>query len=374
MAETFGTATAFVLQELPVDAPGARTVELFGRALPYRPMAVGGTMRAQTDWYPGNPVATVQILGPEEKPITVKGMWKDRFIRDTTSVNSAIAKVNGVQVEDSYALFVVIDEMRRQGRYIRLTWDLLIREGFIEEFVATFDRHEDIEWDLTFKVTSQGDTFAPAVISSATDLTSSVSSWYKIRNSIADAASKVPFQQALAFAQKIASVIGQVEDGIVAVTDAVSAVSSEVALSVPSNARRMAGIAQGVQDSATTLVTLCGSQPPMTCFVVDRTPTFGDYISAQTYLQSLSDIGRAARYLAAQQRQQFIAQVQPDLVGQFIARDGTDLRDVSKFYYGTPDQWRTLMLFNGFLTSALNAGDLVLVPKLGSIFTDPTSS
>jgi hypothetical protein len=44
-----------------------------------------------------------------------------------------------------------------------------------------------------------------------------------------------------------------------------------------------------------------------------------------------------------------------------------DLRDVSTQYYGTPDEWIRLMLYNGFNTSRLIAGDVVIVPRLNSL-------
>jgi hypothetical protein len=40
-----------------------------------------------------------------------------------------------------------------------------------------------------------------------------------------------------------------------------------------------------------------------------------------------------------------------------------DLRDVSLRFYGTQDNWRTLLQFNHLASSKLSSGQLVFVPK-----------
>jgi len=46
----------------------------------------------------------------------------------------------------------------------------------------------------------------------------------------------------------------------------------------------------------------------------------------------------------------------------FQARDGMDLRTVSTQFYGTPDEWQSLMVFNNLLSSGLVAGQVIFVP------------
>ena len=86
----------------------------------------------------------------------------------------------------------------------------------------------------------------------------------------------------------------------------------------------------------------------------------------------LRDITRAARrqkHQASRQRVQLIRKNDSELLGTFYATEDVDLRDVSTEWYSTPDQWRDLMIFNGFQTSRLALGQLVMVPQL-SAFDD----
>jgi hypothetical protein len=56
----------------------------------------------------------------------------------------------------------------------------------------------------------------------------------------------------------------------------------------------------------------------------------------------------------------------PELVvGTYRAREGEDLRDVSIRYYGTPYQWRAIMIYNGLTETECYAGQLIAIPNLG---------
>ena len=61
---------AFVIEEITGEM---RRVELSGWALPFRPLTLSGTHRAEFTWYQGSGIASVQELGPEEEPTNIKG-------------------------------------------------------------------------------------------------------------------------------------------------------------------------------------------------------------------------------------------------------------------------------------------------------------
>ena len=57
-----GSPSSLVIATLP-GAPVQMSLTLQGRALPYQGLELEGTMRAELTWYPGNGVASVQMLG-----------------------------------------------------------------------------------------------------------------------------------------------------------------------------------------------------------------------------------------------------------------------------------------------------------------------
>lgn len=93
-----------------------------------------------------------------------------------------------------------------------------------------------------------------------------------------------------------------------------------------------------------------------------------EVLQAQLYVrESISDARRMRDEAEARRR---ALDAGPGFtLGTYRAREGDDLRDVSQMYYGTPTQWRSLMLYNELTTTELYAGQYVAIPRL-----DPASS
>jgi septation ring formation regulator EzrA len=74
---------------------------------------------------------------------------------------------------------------------------------------------------------------------------------------------------------------------------------------------------------------------------------------------------RTLRGLSAQRQQEIAKQtINQTALAAFTAREGQDLRDVSKQFYGTQNEWRALATYNGLHGSRLTAGTIVIVPKI----------
>lgn len=60
-----------------------RSLILRGRSLPYKGAVLdNGSQRVEITYFPGNPVAFSQILGPTYDRSEITGMWKDKFLAD----------------------------------------------------------------------------------------------------------------------------------------------------------------------------------------------------------------------------------------------------------------------------------------------------
>jgi hypothetical protein len=94
-----------------------------------------------------------------------------------------------------------------------------------------------------------------------------------------------------------------------------------------------------------------------------------EVLAAERVMRKAKRAARKLKAEAARRQQEMIAQTQDQTkpLATFVARDGMDLRDVSTKYYGSPGEWIRLMLYNGFNTSRLLAGDVVIVPQLGAV-------
>ncbi len=177
-----GTAfsgSLFTIKELTGDQ---RIVELAGRGMPYRPYTLRGKQNTSFTWLPGNPIATVTVLGPTEDATDVKGMWKDKFIggpetvaaqSDATNIASGLPTVsnvsspitlNGQTINSVRAAIALMDDIRKSGQLLEVTWDVQIRHGLLTEFEQMWQNIHDCEWVMKFEWISQGDPAGAAAV------------------------------------------------------------------------------------------------------------------------------------------------------------------------------------------------------------------
>lgn len=373
---------------------GDYDITLWDRALPYRPVTFGGKQRVEFSWYPGVPIATAQVLGPEEESITLKGFWKDRFIAENpgsshTMASSFAADSPDGAVRSVAELVRIVDTMRRRGLLCRLTWDSLVRDGHITKFVQTWHNRHDVEWELEFTPISQGESLKPLAVPPMPELPDLSANWELFHSQWNNRMQALP---ALGLADTIAAFLDELDDSINAITagitDTVYAVTSD-ALAGPDALNRVIALGNGVVlQAAATFVTVCDAADEAIFPILGGTaagintvagtdiPTelpddlsLTETIQANVYKTTIKTSIRDVRNNTIDATEQYTDTLNPQLLQTFIAKGDTDLRDVSTQFYGNPNEWRNLMLFNRLTTSKLSAGDLVFVPQQGNAST-----
>lgn len=148
--------TSVVFESTSKGTPIQR-VELRGRAVPYRKVSWGVTQKVNTTFYPGNPVASQQVLGPEEGSTAMKGMWKALYLTGSDGKTPTVLRDNesaGNQPSDIVDLFQI---MCRSGIVWRVTWMSEVRKGVMTKFTPTWIRQTDCEWEIEFEWASRND-------------------------------------------------------------------------------------------------------------------------------------------------------------------------------------------------------------------------
>ncbi len=393
--------TPVVLVEITGTA--ANNLVLEGRALPYRPLTFSGKMRAEFNWYPGNPVATVQVLGAEESPTTINGMWKDRFMAafDTFGVpiltgRTAIATFNGNDVANVRDLVEIVEGFRLRGQLIEFGWDQFIRQGILVRFNQTWLRREDVEWEMEFQWINRGEPETPVAFGvriPALDIFNQISSAVEAVKLALDA----PFAFVSSLSQIVDDSLAVLDESVAALADiadksaqgllaplevarsTLSALQTvkeqaqaivDVFESLPAKARRIsAGIALAIDIAVDATVDIAAA--PQT---TSQTETSG--IANLTHEQSLESalVGRDARSeartlkaIASQRAQEVEAQtIRVPNIDSIIAIEDQDLRDISSAFYDTPEEWKRLLTYNNLSSSKLTAGQIILVPPLST--------
>jgi hypothetical protein len=342
-----GELTAAVLQD--GQAPGV--LQLVSRSGPFKGLTFETKQRVKTRWYPGNPEATQQVIGPMEEPTTVTGQWMDRYLGDGAAL----------------ALVEMVDDITRRGVSVEVSWgsalvgdvltgSQLTRVGIISAFRKSFDRIEDVSWSITFDWRGRGQGAAPPVAATAranpreeftattASLDVSSASWEALRDGpLVRPAGGIPAAVRARIDDAFAAV-GRASEALAQAGDQIAAVSV-----VPLHeARAVVGACEQARDGLGQVIDQVLSLRPLALEVVDSA------IGVLRLRSSALDLFRT--FSVSQERcvdtaNGVLEHAEPDVVAEVRAPAGTDLRDLAIRYYGDPDMWWAIAQFNGIDSS-----------------------
>lgn len=380
-------ATTFQIKELTGDQ---RTLVLRDRALPYRPFELSGSQRNTIEWYPGSPIGTLQVYGSKEETTVCNGQWKDKFLAgsagtapaevgraDTIGVQTLIDDIGqSIQAEviDSQArvlrtaidLCTLVDDIRRKGQEIEVTWLNQVRRGIIERFTTRWETGHDVAWEIAFVWISQGESLSDiAFKSDASDLADLPNKMQSLMDEEFAAEAAVVPQAGDRFAdingalQEAGAELQRLTDDL---TDMV--VQASATITAPGEAvRRAVGILDGLKLTAELWWEIACDTADGVSLDLTELLSFGEVLAQRGELRERAGAANEMRNLAAREQAKLLSSLNADVIRVFQARDGQDLREVSLTFFGTPDEWRSLMLFNNLTTSQLSAGQVVFVPQ-----------
>ncbi|MFM2152975.1 MAG: hypothetical protein RL199_1410 [Pseudomonadota bacterium] len=362
-----------------IDTTVAESINLSGRALPYRPFTLDGTQELEVVWYPGFANATAQALGPHEEKTTIKGFWKDRFIQ-TAETETAPALYNGQNVNSVAELVQYTDSFRRLGYQLQVQWIGITRIGFLTRFTQTWHTEHDCEWEMEFTWTGREQqaiaSNLPAV-QNYTDFanrltTALVDSGAYQATTTALASLNSAVATAFSVSQDVGTVVSLALGQIANATQALTNLSANVATAaqIPAGAVSQAtGILSGLARSYTTVAeslerTESTVKAGLTTLALQATG--GNLFAAQLVADTqYSETTNTYRGLAQQatewaKQSQAVDSPAPDWI--YVAGQDDDLRRVATLYYGDPSAWVRLAEYNGLSSSLLTPGQQVNVP------------
>jgi hypothetical protein len=142
--------SSFSIQEI-----GGRSIVLRDRAMPFQGVEFPVEMRTKRTIYPGNPVASLQVLGLDNLPTELEGEWNYRFL-----AKSAVVDGDQDAIKTPAQLCDVFDTIVRSGRTVRVQWLNFVRTGVLKKFTPKWPRANDCQWSMSFEWLS-ADDFAP---------------------------------------------------------------------------------------------------------------------------------------------------------------------------------------------------------------------
>ena len=381
-------------------------VELTGYALPIGTFILDGSQRVKKCASPGSPVASAQVLGPDEGGTTVSGKWVDRYLGDTLTQP---AKVNALHVPTAKKLADAVDTIRLGGREVLVTWFEFARRGIVTRFTQRWHSQWEVEWELEFVWLSQDEEPVETVIEAEADQTQLLT---KVDPTAVEAATDAltKYQDvadtALAGAQAARSYYDKVEDvfgaasyGVTTPLEAAKAAAAygdAIAVSAVETAQTLAPRASLAVErlGADALVAATpGSSTPeteggagsgvvgvpgSTYLTGARLITPLGMLSSESRSVALALVGARCRVATAEMRR--LARSGASLAAILVRREGgrpsvqvhrarrdEDVQRIAEMYYGDRSLWRALQRYNGLENSELEAGQVVFVPPSGSL-------
>ena len=386
-------ATSFTFQELTGEK---RRLSLTGRALPYRPLSLSGTMRAEVTYYPGSPEPTLQMLGSTEEETTITGMWKDKFI----TADSGFALLNNNPLVDAKSLVDAVDDMRRKGQLIEISWDEIVRQGYISQFEQTWDSRRDVSWSITFVCINQGDTVPAANIASISKPDQFAATIQNTLETSAQAFGPDILQKFLV-AVRLPRAGGNLTEKFKKLAQAASIVpsinksslflnrakefslrfSTEIRLARNALDNALNGInnkAQLVEDvlarsnAVLEQASLFGRKMrsrPLEEYILNaaaNSTTVGHVLAIAASARELSGNMRSLAHEMANTRVTTKSVKKKDtapISAPFVARQGDDLRKVARIMMGDANAWRVIAAYNNLQSSELEPGQRIYIPN-----------
>lgn len=339
------------------EAPGV--IKLRGRAMPYRPVPFGGEMRRKTTYYPGNPVATQQLIGPTEKPMTLAGQWKDIFLGDG----------------QARLLANLFDDIRRRGPLLRFQWGAgvadassvaggvsqsalaivgsdLVREGILARFEFKPDRPQDVPWEMEFDWRGQGDT--PIAPVGATGAQNPYAGTTDAAQALLDTSSLLQafndYQSTqYGLPDSIESAVENIQTNLESAVDALQNASAFVTANINLPFAEAGRIIDAGSLAESTLVTLASTILSVPLLALEVKDDAADLLDLQDQILTLLQDQSASLETTKQATDGIIANVIPDVIAEVRPVPGTDLRDLARKYYGDADAWFAIADYNNIV-------------------------
>lgn len=342
---------AFIIEELTGTR---RKIVLTGRSLPYRGVGFGQRVRTKVTRYPGNPVATQQILGPEDKDTSIHGMWKDRYIQGTVLVDG-----DPNQVTTAQEMVDLINDVQRASNLLRVQWYSTVRSGIITDFEPSYDRTQDVHWSITFEWRSRNDEIAPRAAAEPDP-----NGVLKASNGIDDMLTFEPFPgslpelaaQIIAAIDSIRGLTGSLFDQIRTINDL---------LSLPANilgaiAALVDSIVAELQEELSRLL-----EHPTATQTAARTVTGALQFESWKRDQAASYVALRTEAISTDADAQ--TKFAPPPVRYVTVPADTTLYALSTTYYGTPDLAAYIARVNGAVFTSQTSTGVRITQPTGSI-------
>lgn len=326
-----------------------RVVKLIGTDMPHQPFEYGGKSKHSTQWYPGNSEPTIQVMGSEEKAVTIRGRFYSKKYNDDSLY--AVPK----------ALADTFEQMKREGELVKITLGEWRRWCIISETSFKEKTKSDIDYEITFEIIgdkpptncyqltdTKEETFQDNadVLEQAQALQTAYSNQ---DNSVIDQS----------FADRLTTYVDEVASSVAAVNAFVNNLLTQ-AENIEQGITRAIGLIKVARRNIANMIRRVGALSYAVSGAGGITKQFRSVSSSSSAISDASSI----MAILAKLQQQFEAIRKTLPKARYKVQSGDTLQRISIKYYGTPNSWDKIYDHNKLTTTALTRGTVLEIPNL----------
>lgn len=340
-----------------------RTLVLSGYCLP---MASGAgssafswttKLRTQRTWYPGNPEATVQVLGPEEEPSNMTLRLSRRWLGDSDAL---MIEYDGdiTNHTDPLVLADAIVSLCRAGQELEVTWGAIVRRGVASRVVVSPVSDVLVNVDVDFDWHASGD-FVPQPVDVSFDFANPAQNLRQLLSEAAEIASSA--------LGRVGEKLAEVNGIILQVNSAVDAYAAlidqtldlaEAGRATIQNAVGWLGIVSYRAEGLMAALDIDTASASGTEDSAEAAAFFAAPAGIQDRARQMKDAAEIAR------KEAMDLLMGDDVIAVVIASTGQTLQFLADQYYHDRDKWPVLAQYNQLKSPVLAKGTVVAIPVL----------
>ena len=321
-------------------------IKLVGNQMPLVPFTFGGSQRIEKSYYTGYEEPVTQVLGPQEKDVTITGHLKDIHAPDT-----------GL----SQLMRDAIDLIRRRGGLCHFVMGDWQRWGYIQETMWEVNRKTRMKYTITLSIIGENRPQNAKFIRPARNVPTDISLQLELalqdqRDYLASRPDSVPtslLDEFNSFIGEIASVIAELTSYI----DAVFTTQENIRRSIA----RVTGLIGTVKFRIKQLQSFARR---IQGFAEDPSISLPSRFNNSIFYSGV--ISNSASLNSEMQRydEQF-RELAADLPqARYLTKQGDSWQKISVKFYGTAENWKKIPEYNDLEISApVPEGQLIEIPK-----------
>lgn len=337
-------------------------VVLLGDSMPKNIFPLGGIQQLVKDYYPGNTEPTVQVLGPRENDIVIRGTLKSKTFARKDGGSPPVEQLRRFPKEQQE----LIDAMRIRGNVVRITLGEIQRFAFIENTEFEIKTLAEIDYAITFFIIGFNPPSDCKVLGRARTIPFDINKEViRAANDFQATANNQPPTIPRSLSEQLNEAIGSVASAVSTVTQFVDNVLNEVD-DIKASVARAEGLIKNARASISNFNRRVGGFDPEGGF--DKfagNGVSGAYINASYFADTFSAVfglnGFLESLLAAIAK---IAATEP--LGRHRVQSGDTLQKLASKFYDDSTQWEEIFDHNKLQSTDLESirGDILEIPRI----------